>query len=46
MGPFELADYVGIDVFYHTLKYYSETLSPNSNPAKSFRLCWTAKNSA
>ncbi len=31
MGPFELADYVGIDVFYHTLKYYSETLSRNSN---------------
>lgn len=32
MGPFELADYVGIDVFYHTLKYYSETLSPEFKP--------------
>jgi enoyl-CoA hydratase/3-hydroxyacyl-CoA dehydrogenase len=34
MGPFELADYVGIDVFYHTLKYYSETLSPEFTPGK------------
>ncbi|MBP7232445.1 MAG: 3-hydroxyacyl-CoA dehydrogenase family protein [Syntrophaceae bacterium] len=34
MGPFELADYVGIDVFYHTLKYYSETLSPEYKPGK------------
>ncbi|MDI6741728.1 MAG: 3-hydroxyacyl-CoA dehydrogenase family protein [Smithella sp.] len=34
MGPFELADYVGIDVFYHTLKYYSETLSPEFKPGK------------
>jgi 3-hydroxyacyl-CoA dehydrogenase len=34
MGPFELADYVGIDVFYHTLKYYSETLSKEYTPGK------------
>ncbi|MBN1364439.1 MAG: 3-hydroxyacyl-CoA dehydrogenase family protein [Syntrophaceae bacterium] len=34
MGPFELADFVGIDVFYHTLKYYSETLSPEFKPGK------------
>jgi len=34
MGPFELADFVGIDVFYHTLKYYSETLSPEYKPGK------------
>ena len=34
MGPFELADYVGIDVFYHTLKYYAETLSPEFKPGK------------
>ena len=34
MGPFELADYVGIDVFYHTLKYYAETLSPEFTPGK------------
>ena len=34
MGPFELADFVGIDVFYHTLKYYAETLSPEFKPGK------------
>jgi len=37
MGPFELADYVGIDVFYHTLKYYSETLSPEFKPGKTLQ---------
>jgi len=37
MGPFELADYVGIDVFYHTLKYYSETLSPEYKPGKKLQ---------
>jgi len=34
MGPFELADFVGIDVFYHTLKYYGQTLSPEYKPGK------------
>ncbi|OQX61654.1 MAG: 3-hydroxybutyryl-CoA dehydrogenase [Desulfococcus sp. 4484_241] len=37
MGPFELADYVGIDVFYHTLKYYSETLSKDYTPGKTLQ---------
>jgi enoyl-CoA hydratase / 3-hydroxyacyl-CoA dehydrogenase len=37
MGPFELTDYVGIDVFYHTLKYYSETLSPEFKPGKTIQ---------
>jgi enoyl-CoA hydratase/3-hydroxyacyl-CoA dehydrogenase len=37
MGPFELADYVGIDVFYHTLKYYSEKLSPDFKPGKTLQ---------
>ena len=37
MGPFELADYVGIDVFYHTLKYYAETLSPDFTPGKTLQ---------
>lgn len=37
MGPFELADYVGIDVFYHTLKYYSETLSKDFTPGKTLK---------
>jgi enoyl-CoA hydratase/3-hydroxyacyl-CoA dehydrogenase len=34
MGHFELADFVGIDVFYHTLKYYEQTLSPEYKPGK------------
>ncbi|MFP4039975.1 MAG: 3-hydroxyacyl-CoA dehydrogenase NAD-binding domain-containing protein [Desulfosudaceae bacterium] len=37
MGPFELADYVGIDVFYHTLKYYAETLSKDFTPGKTLQ---------
>jgi len=37
MGPFEISDYVGIDVFYHTLKYYSETLSPEFKPGKTLQ---------
>ncbi|MFW5975220.1 MAG: 3-hydroxyacyl-CoA dehydrogenase family protein [Desulfosalsimonas sp.] len=32
MGPFELADYVGLDVFMNTLEYYSQTLSPDYTP--------------
>ena len=31
-GPYELADYVGLDVFAHTLGYYAETLSPEYKP--------------
>lgn len=34
MAPFETADFVGLDVFTHTLKYYSETLSPDYRPGK------------
>jgi len=34
MGPFEIADFVGIDVFAHTLSYYAETLSPEFKPGK------------
>ncbi|MEM4496769.1 MAG: 3-hydroxyacyl-CoA dehydrogenase family protein, partial [Archaeoglobaceae archaeon] len=34
MGPFELMDYVGIDVHYNALKYYEKTLSPEYKPAK------------
>ncbi|MEM0331879.1 MAG: 3-hydroxyacyl-CoA dehydrogenase/enoyl-CoA hydratase family protein [Archaeoglobaceae archaeon] len=32
MGPFELMDYVGIDVQYHVLKYYEKTISPDYKP--------------
>jgi enoyl-CoA hydratase/3-hydroxyacyl-CoA dehydrogenase len=34
MGPCVLSDYVGIDVAYHTQKYYEETLSPDFKPGK------------
>lgn len=34
MAPFETADFVGIDVFCHTLNYYAETLSPQYKPGK------------
>ena len=33
-GPYELADFVGLDVFVHTLSYYAETLSPEFKPGK------------
>ncbi|MDY6931875.1 MAG: 3-hydroxyacyl-CoA dehydrogenase family protein, partial [Halobacteriota archaeon] len=34
MGLFELMDYVGIDIFYHILTYYAETLSPEYAPGR------------
>lgn len=34
MAPFETADFVGLDVFSHTLKYYSETLSHQYKPGR------------
>lgn len=34
MAPFETADFVGLDVFCHTLDYYSKTLSPQYKPGK------------
>jgi enoyl-CoA hydratase/3-hydroxyacyl-CoA dehydrogenase len=34
MGPFELADFVGLDVFCHTMDYYAETLCPEYAPGK------------
>ena len=29
MGPFELADYVGLDVMLHSMEYFKETLNPD-----------------
>lgn len=34
MAPFETADFVGLDVFCHTLEYYAQTLSPQYKPGK------------
>lgn len=35
MTPFELMDYVGLDIVEHTQKYYSETLSKDYTPRKA-----------
>jgi enoyl-CoA hydratase/3-hydroxyacyl-CoA dehydrogenase len=43
LAPFETADFVGLDVFTHTLGYYSETLSPDYKPGK-FLMDKVAKN--
>lgn len=32
MGPFELMDYTGIDIFYNAMKYYAATISPDYEP--------------
>ncbi|MBI5843610.1 MAG: 3-hydroxyacyl-CoA dehydrogenase family protein [Deltaproteobacteria bacterium] len=37
MGPFELADFVGLDVFSHTLDYYAKTLSREFEPGKTLK---------
>ena len=34
MGAFELLDYVGIDIVFHGMKYYEQTLSPEYKPGK------------
>ena len=34
MAPFETADFVGLDVFSHTLEYYAGTLSPEYKPGR------------
>jgi enoyl-CoA hydratase/3-hydroxyacyl-CoA dehydrogenase len=34
MAPFATADFVGLDVFCHTLEYYEKTLSPQYKPGK------------
>ncbi len=34
MGPYELMDYVGLDITYHGLLYFAEKLSPEYKPPK------------
>jgi len=34
MGLFELMDFVGIDVFYHAIKYYEKVIGPDYRPPK------------
>jgi len=33
MTPFELMDYVGVDIAYHSLEYFAEVLSPEYKPS-------------
>ncbi|MGP6293537.1 3-hydroxyacyl-CoA dehydrogenase NAD-binding domain-containing protein [Caldiplasma sukawensis] len=37
MGPYELMDYVGVDTVYHSLEYYSKTLSPDYGKEKTIK---------
>ncbi len=37
MTPFELVDYVGIDVSYHSLSYFAQVLSPEYAPSALFK---------
>ena len=37
MAPFETADFVGLDVFCHTLDYYAKTLTKEYTPGKFLR---------
>jgi enoyl-CoA hydratase / 3-hydroxyacyl-CoA dehydrogenase len=34
MGPYETMDFAGLDVAMHSMKYFSEVLSPDFKPAK------------
>ncbi|MEM3178993.1 MAG: 3-hydroxyacyl-CoA dehydrogenase NAD-binding domain-containing protein [Archaeoglobaceae archaeon] len=43
MGPFELMDFTGIDIFYHASKYYARTLSPDYEPPKILENMVSAK---
>lgn len=36
MGPYELIDYVGIDVVYHSMEYYAKTLNPDYAKCKVY----------
>ncbi|MFP3189762.1 MAG: 3-hydroxyacyl-CoA dehydrogenase NAD-binding domain-containing protein [Thermoproteota archaeon] len=36
MGPYELMDYVGLDIVYESLKYYSTELSPEYGKCKVY----------
>lgn len=44
MGPFELADYVGVDVAYHSMEYFARTVNPDYGKCKQFARLYNAKN--
>ena len=37
MGPFELADFVGLDIMLHSLEYFKKTLGPDYEPPNWLR---------
>lgn len=39
MGPFELMDFVGLDVIYNVMQYYKTTLSPEWEPGRFLSEC-------
>ncbi|MGC8662955.1 MAG: 3-hydroxyacyl-CoA dehydrogenase NAD-binding domain-containing protein [Thermoplasmata archaeon] len=43
MGPYELIDYVGIDVVYHSMEYYAKTLSPDYGKCKVYEDLYNKK---
>jgi len=43
MGPYELIDYVGIDVVYHSMEYYAKTLNPDYAKCKVYEDLYNKK---
>ncbi|MDP8012141.1 MAG: 3-hydroxyacyl-CoA dehydrogenase NAD-binding domain-containing protein [Thermoplasmata archaeon] len=43
MGPYELIDYVGIDVVYHSMEYYAKTLNPDYGKCKVYEELYNKK---
>ncbi|MEM0075055.1 MAG: 3-hydroxyacyl-CoA dehydrogenase NAD-binding domain-containing protein [Conexivisphaerales archaeon] len=43
MGPYELLDFVGIDVAYDSLMYFARTISPEYGKCKTFSLMYSEK---
>ncbi len=37
MGPFELMDYTGVDIFYNAGKYFASTLGPDYEPSETVK---------
>ncbi|MEM3861560.1 3-hydroxyacyl-CoA dehydrogenase/enoyl-CoA hydratase family protein [Metallosphaera sp.] len=44
MGPFELADYVGVDVVYHSLEYFARTVNPDYGKCNLFTELYNKKH--
>lgn len=43
MGPFELTDYVGVDVAYHSMEYLARTVNPDYRKCKLFEDMYNKK---